>query len=74
MKGIPQIAMKSGGVPRELCPQKPSTPASQKMANPPHKRLKGIMYQSSEWKITLGFGLPAPEETLLGTQLRLKLQ
>jgi hypothetical protein len=44
--GIPHNAMNVDGVPREF-PQNPSAPASQKMANPPQSKLKGIMYQSS---------------------------
>src|SRR5215472_11202964 len=59
MNGIPQSAMKIGGDALGLCPHRPSAPASQKIAKPPHSRLDGIMYQSFEWKMTDGLGRPA---------------
>jgi hypothetical protein len=51
--------MNNEGPPRGPFPQYPSTPASQKIANPPHNRLNGTTAQSSEWKTIFGFGIPA---------------
>jgi len=40
-------------------PHNPNTLASQKIANPPQRRLNGTKKTSSLWKITPGFGCPA---------------
>jgi hypothetical protein len=57
--GTPQIMPKvQTPLGSSLWPHHPATPASQKIAKPPQRRLKGTVYQSAEWKITEGFGIP----------------